>query len=63
MAIQAIGANGQDQRPALMFVLAPLIQKMLDDAQDDPDIANGVVSKAIAAKALGLPSPFAGKKA
>lgn len=63
MAIRAIGANGQDQRAALLTVIAPLIQKMLDDTQDDPDIANGVISKAIAAKALGLPSPFEGKKA
>ena len=60
MAIVAIGARGEDQRPALLSVLAPLIKQMLDDAQDDPDIANGVVSKAIAAKALGLPSPFEG---
>ena len=63
MAIQAIGANGQDQRAALLSVVAPFIKQMLDDAQDDPDIANGVVSKAIAAKLLGLPSPFEGKKA
>jgi hypothetical protein len=53
--INSINAAGEDIKGALVFPIADLIQKILDEVvMPDAGVVNGIASKKIAAELVGV---------